>query len=72
MSQPWVPASPEGHRTTQRDPCAQVEWHGDAEQVKVHVLSVPQSHCPSAQVPLHVVLAEQLTWHGGAAHRKAQ
>ncbi|MBC8134238.1 MAG: hypothetical protein H7X95_14745 [Deltaproteobacteria bacterium] len=69
-SQSCVPAPPAGQRTTHVEPAAQLEWQGDAEQVKVHVLFVPQSHLPFAQVPVHVVLAEQLTWQGCCLHVK--
>jgi hypothetical protein len=61
MSQAWVPAKPAGHKTTHCAPAAQVEWQGEAEQVNVQVLPAPQTHWPLAHVPLHWVLAAQVT-----------
>jgi hypothetical protein len=44
MSHPSVPARAAGQWTTQAAPAAQLVWHGDAAQVKLHVLPAPQTH----------------------------
>ena len=72
MSQPSVPASAAGQWTTQLAPAAQLVWQGEAVQVNVHLLSSPQVHWPSAQVPLQVVCGSQVTWQGGAWQAKLQ
>jgi hypothetical protein len=72
MSHEAVPASPFGHSTTHFAPDSQVEWHGDAEQVKVHSAPGPQPHCPLAHVPRQIASDAQLTWQGGAAQLKSQ
>ena len=40
--------------------------------MKVHVLFAPHVHCPFAHVPVQVVFASHVTWHGGASQRKSQ
>jgi hypothetical protein len=65
MSQACVPAPPAEQNTTHDAPGLHVVWQGEVAQVKVHVLSSPQTHWPLAHVPEQSLCAAQVTWQGG-------
>ena len=61
MSHPSVPARAAGQWTTQAAPVEQLVWQGEAEQVKVQLLPVSQTHCPFAHVPEQLLFGSHVT-----------